>query len=296
MIPQLDAQKIAARDAETLARIADAAGRVGFMTVHNTDLTPARMGMVLATYRAFFDLPLAQKARVDMARTGSNRGWGAPGSEQVDPQANPDYKQVFDCGYEVPGSELSVYAPNLWPDQPAGFRAVIEDYYQSASQVAMTVLRGLAEAIGEAPEHFDDKFARPMALLRGNYYPPRPDWAGEKDFGIAEHTDYGCLTLLATDGVAGLEVRMRDNTWLPVSAEPGQFIINFGEMFEIWTAGRVRATPHRVVGSTAERVSIPLFFNPDYNTNVAPAGQPPVSAGEYLSRRYDETYLHLQKT
>ena len=36
--------------------------------------------------------------------------------------------------------------------------------------------RGIAEAIGEDRGFFDDKFARPMALLRGNYYPPRPGW------------------------------------------------------------------------------------------------------------------------
>ena len=52
-----------------------------------------------------------------------------------------------------------------------------------------------------------------MALLRGNYYPSRPDWAGAKDFGIATHTDYGCLTLLATDGSPGLEVRKRGGGW-----------------------------------------------------------------------------------
>ena len=54
-------------------------------------------------YRAFFLLPENAKRSVDMARTGSNRGWGAPKSEQVDPTANPDYKEVFDIGYELPG-------------------------------------------------------------------------------------------------------------------------------------------------------------------------------------------------
>ena len=59
-----------------------------------------------------------------MAATGSNRGWGGAGSEQVDPDANPDYKQVFDCGLTlveddpIADENLSFYAPNLWPDMP----------------------------------------------------------------------------------------------------------------------------------------------------------------------------------
>lgn len=294
MIPGLDAAKIASRDETTLRALREGAEGVGFLTIHNTGLSAARMRFVFAAYRAFFDRPDAEKSPVGMARTGSNRGWGAAGSEQVDPDANPDYKQVFDCGFEVPGSDLSVYAPNLWPNRPEGFREVIEAYYRDAMQVALGILRGLAEAIGEDPRYFDDAFSRPMALLRGNYYPPRPDWAGEKDFGIAAHTDYGCLTLLATDGVPGLEVLSKDGSWMPVVAGYGEFVINFGEMFEIWTGGRVRATLHRVVGTGEERLSVPLFFNPDFETNVAPAGQAPIRAGDHLAKRFEETYLHLK--
>ncbi len=296
MIPRLDAAKIAARDPETLDELRRGAEEIGFLIVGNTAISSARMRFVLAAYRAFFDLPEAEKRQVDIAVTGSNRGWGASQSEQVDPESNPDYKQVFDSGFEDAESGLSVYAPNLWPARPEGFRAVVEAYYRDARAVALDILRGVAEAIGEERDYFDDKFARPMALLRGNYYPPRPDWAGDKDFGIAAHTDYGCLTLLGSDGVPGLEVLLRDGSWLPVEAKPGEFVINFGEMLEFWTEGRVKATLHRVKGTAEDRISVPLFFNPDYQTNVAPMGSGQViRAGEHLAKRFNETYVHLQK-
>jgi isopenicillin N synthase-like dioxygenase len=255
---------------------------------------------VIDTYRAFFHLPQAEKAVVDMAATGSNRGWGASLSEQVDPAANPDYKEVFDCGVTLapddPLSKVQFYAPNRWPDRPEGFRAEIEDYFTAARGVALDLLSGIARAIGEDGDYFADKFARPMALLRGNYYPARPDWAGDNDFGIAAHTDYGCVTLLATDGQPGLEAKMRDGSWVPVQADPGTFVVNFGEMLEMWTGGRVRATLHRVIGGPEERISVPLFFNPAFDTNVAPMGSDRVIlAGDHLSKRYNETYVHLQK-
>jgi isopenicillin N synthase-like dioxygenase len=299
MIPKIDAQKLIARDAATMDLLQDGIAHYGFLIIHNTDITQDEMARVIAQYRAFFQLDPSEKSRVDMAKTGSNRGWGAPLSEQVDPNANPDYKEVFDCGFDIdptdPMASLSVYAPNKWPERPEGFASVIGGYYDHAMNVAIEILRAIADVLGLDTAFFDDKFSKPMALLRGNYYPTRPDWAGEKDFGIAEHTDYGCVTLLGTDGVPGLEAQTISGDWISVNANPGEFIINFGEMLQIWTEGRVRATPHRVRGSNEERISVPLFFNPNYDTNVAPMGADHVVlAGDHLTKRFNETYVHLK--
>lgn len=306
MIPRLDAAALLnthhAGHADAMQLVRSAVADVGFLTLHNTPISPQMVAGALAAYRAFFAQPAGKKAQYDMARTGSNRGWGAPHSEQVDPNANPDYKQFFDSGFELAQDDplralnLATYAPNLWPDAPPEFAPTLRAYYTAACGFALDLLRAVAFAIGERGDYFDDKFTRPMALLRGNFYPQRPAGAGERDFGIAAHTDYGCLTLLATDGTPGLEVRKRGGGWMPVQAPVGEFIINFGEMLEMWTARRVIATPHRVVGTDAERLSIPLFFNPNYDANVAPMGSDtPIMAGDHLQKRFSQTYVHLQK-
>ncbi len=299
MIPAIDLDALRTGAPDALDAMREAATNVGFASVHNTALSAARIGEVIETYRAFFKLPEAEKQSVNMARTGANRGWGAAGSEQVDPDANPDYKQFFDSGLTLPQGdprrEMAVYGPNCWPVKPADFEQIISAYYDDAGAVAMDVLRGVAQAIGAPRDAFDSAFDAPMALLRGNYYPARPAWAGVRDFGIGTHTDYGCLTLLATDGSPGLEVRKRGGGWIPLSAAPGTFVINFGEMMEVWTDRRVRATPHRVVGTLNERISVPLFFNPSYDTNVAPVGSgDTVLAGAHLAKRFAQTYKHLQ--
>ena len=300
MIPNIDLQALINRDSETLKQVREAAENIGFMTLSNTAISSGDVTSTLDMYRRFFKSPIAVKQSVDMSVTGSNRGWGASKSEQVNPKANPDYKEVFDCGVEVaaddPQANLSVYAPNHWPNTPEDFQRKIENYFTAARAVAMNVLEGIAVSIGEDAQFFADKFTKPMALLRSNYYPERPIKATENDFGIAAHTDYGCLTLLATDGQAGLEVKLRDGTWMPLSAEPGTFVINFGEMLESWSGGKIKATLHRVIGGAQERISIPLFFNPNYDTNVAaPNASEEISAGEYLSKRYAETYVHLKE-
>lgn len=297
MIPRIDAALLAQGDADSLDALRVAATGVGFATVYNTALTAARVREVIEVYRGFFKRTHGEKAALDMARTGSNRGWGTAGSEQVDPEANPDFKQFFDVGYAVapdhPLADKTFYAPNIWPRDGA-FRAVISDYFDDALGVSKALLAAIIRCLGADAARFEGAFETPMALLRGNFYPSRPDWATDRDFGIATHTDYGCLTLLATDGSPGLEVRKRGGGWIPLSAPPGEFIINFGEMLEFWTDGGVKATPHRVVGGNAERISVPLFFNPSYDTNVAPVDKPVILAGEHLSARFRETYVHLQ--
>lgn len=296
-IPRLDARALTREAPETMEALRHGVERAGFVTVHDTAIGADEVLALLDAYRDFFRLPEARKRAVDMARTGANRGWGAPLSERVDPGANPDYKQVFDVGFELPEDDplarLPVYAPNLWPAGMPEFRRIVTGYYARAMEVSLGLLRAIAAAIGADRHYFDAAFTRPMALLRANDYPPRPDWAGARDFGIGAHTDYGCLTLLATDG-EGLEVQRPDGGWVAVSAPPGEFIVNFGEMLEMWTDGRVRATPHRVVGTARERISVPLFFNPNHDTNVAPMGSGRViPAREHLSKRFNETYLHL---
>lgn len=295
MVPRIDAEALLAGVPEVVEQVRVAAREVGFLTLYNAPIPVRDIEEVFATYRAFFALPAAQKDKVNMARTGSNRGWGAAGSEQVDPDANPDYKQVFDSGFEVEGSDLATYAPNLWPDVPAEFRVVIENYYARALAFSGDLLAAIVGGIGGDSGFFKAQFDQPMALLRGNYYPPRPKDAGARDFGIATHTDYGCLTLLAMDGTPGLEVRKRGGGWIAVSAPVGEFVINFGEMLEMWTDRRVIATPHRVVGGSDERMSIPLFYNPNADTNVAPEGaDEPIRAVDHLQKRFNDTYLHLK--
>ncbi|MEE4187505.1 MAG: 2-oxoglutarate and iron-dependent oxygenase domain-containing protein [Roseobacter sp.] len=299
MIPRLDARALACNDPQAIAGMREAATEIGFATVHSTGISADRVKEVLELYRTFFHLPEEEKASIDMARTGANRGWGASGSEQVDPEANPDYKQFFDSGFTLPESDprsaLDVYAPNLWPTVPTAFRPEIQSYYGQACDVAMGVLRAVAKAMAVPSNYFDDAFEAPMALLRGNFYPARPAWATARDFGIATHTDYGCLTLLATDGSPGLEVRKRGGGWIPVTAPPGEFVINFGEMMEIWSKGVVKATPHRVIGTDDERLSVPLFFNPSVDTNIAPIGSgETILAGDHLAKRFNETYVHLK--
>ena len=300
LIPKIDYNHLMNEDALSLSFLEKGIKETGVFILYNTPIKKGDVEKVLDNYKKFFLLPKQIKNLVSMAKTGSNRGWGDLHGEQVNPNYHADYKEIFDNGLELekndPLSKLSVYAINNWPAEPKNFSRIILSYYEEAINLSKSILKNITKIIDRDQNYFDDKFEKPMALLRGNFYPERPSWAGEKDFGIASHTDYGCLTLLANDGTPGLEVLNLDNEWIPINFEPGEFVVNFGEMLQMWSNNQIKATPHRVKGSKNERISIPLFFNPNYYTDISSENSNlKITAGEYLTKRFNETYTHLQK-
>ena len=81
---------------------------------------------------------------------------------------------------------------------------------------------------------------------------------------------------------------------------PDTILVNIGDMMELWTAGELRATRHRVtvpageLGRATARQSIVFFVQPDDGTMVAPLnGDPkyqPVDAGAFLRKQFTATY------
>lgn len=271
----------------------------GFLILRNSAVTAGMIADILDLYRKFFEQSFEQKRLVDMSGSWSNRGWCASRSEQVNGSCNPDYKESFDCGLELPLddplSAMRYYAPNRWPDI-VDFEQTIRNYFTIASEVAELLLVAIAETLDRPSDHFSSAFKKPMSLLRGNYYPPRPEWASGDDYGIAPHTDYGCLTLLVSDGTPGLEIQIPNtDEWIPVNVSNGDCVINFGDMLQRWSGDTVTATRHRVQGPPTKRISCALFFNPTYDTNIedARSNAEPLLAGDFLSKRYNETYLHI---
>jgi isopenicillin N synthase-like dioxygenase len=84
------------------------------------------------------------------------------------------------------------------------------------------------------------------------------------------------LTLLLAEPGAGLQVRGRDGGWVDMPALDGAFIVNIGELLELATGGYLRATEHRVnLRQSADRISVPYFFNPRLDAQIPTLPLPP---------------------
>ena len=109
-------------------------------------------------------------------------------------------------------------------------------------------------------------------LFRIFHYPatgPREtDWS---HWGVGEHTDYGLLTLLAQDGWAACRCG-RPAAGSRRRRSRARLVCNIGDMLERMTGGRFKSTPHRVLNRSGhDRLSFPLFFDPDFDARDAAA-------------------------
>jgi isopenicillin N synthase-like dioxygenase len=94
----------------------------------------------------------------------------------------------------------------------------------------------------------------------------------------------------------------RAGRWVRAPVIDNAFTVNLGDLMMRWTNDRWRSTPHRVVNppeaanDLSRRLSIGMFFIPNYDAVVAPiAGlgdtprYPPSTVADYRTSRFAST-------
>lgn len=294
--------------AQVANQIGPACRGIGFFYVTGHSVPPALLASVFQASRHFFTADPTTKAGVSITRSPHNRGYVGMAVEALDPSKPADLKEAFNIGLELADDDPEVLSGkpfrglNLWPDMP-DFRSTLLAYFDAVWGLGVLLHRAFAADLGLRPDYFDDKLDRPMATLRLLHYPQRPSETADGQLGAGEHTDYGNVTLLATDDAGGLEVRTRSGTWISAPVIPGAFICNIGDCLMRWTNNVYVSTPHRVVNpSGRERFSVAFFLDPNPEAVVAclpsccsverPPVYPAIKAAEYLRLRLDATYSH----
>lgn len=285
--------------------LGEAARTVGFAQIVGHGVDPVLFENLLTHTERFFALPDEDKQRVHIGRSTNHRGY-VPAGEEVFSEGTTDTKEAFDVSFELPADDPRYLAghpllgPNQWPELP-GFREAVTAWYDAVFALSRILLRAFAVALGEPADRFDRHVTAPPSQLRLIHYPYDPDAADRP--GIGAHTDYECFTLLRPTA-PGLEVLNAAGDWVDVPLIDDAFVLNIGDLLEIWTNGEFVATTHRVRKVTAERYSFPLFVNVDDDTQVAPlpafvsADRPaktPVLAGEHLFAQTAQSFRYLKQ-
>lgn len=293
--------------AKVVAEIAHACRHIGFFYVTGHGVPTGLVERVFANARGFFALPEAEKQRLHIRHSPFHRGYGGIGDEGLTKRG--DFKEAFDMALDLPLDDPDVRAgkpfhgPNVYPPEPEDFAPAMRAYYAAMLDLARLLARVFALGLGLPEAFFDDEIDKPLAQLRVLHYPPQGgDITGEW-IGIAEHSDYGLVSILAQDEVGGLQLRNADGEWIAAPPLPGSFVCNLGDAMARWTNELWPATPHRVINTAGrDRYSAVLFFDPNYDCLIEclptctglgnPPRYQPITMGRHLTDRFDETFTY----
>ena len=190
-----------------------------------------------------------------------------------------DKKEIFDIGPEVDAGALSEIPSPVQrrgtanrPLKPRCAR------FNICEKLSRTMVEAICLSLGLPRDRLANSFAPThTSFLRLNYYPVEdplsdlPEEAGDgADLGIHHHSDAGAVTILIQDSVGGLQV-FKDGYWYDVEPVEGAFVVNIGDMVQVWSNDSYRAALHRVQAmSLTDRYSFPFFYNPAYGAIIEP--------------------------
>ncbi|KAK9129646.1 hypothetical protein Sjap_010133 [Stephania japonica] len=256
-----------------VAQIGDACRDWGFFQVINHGIPTNLLHGIQMSAKKFFDLPPEEKRKVSRDEVNPLGYYDTEHTKNV-----RDWKEVFDftmkdpafipASHELGNDELQELR-NQWPQYPPELREICEEYAGEMEKLSYKLLELIALSLGMPAKRFNDYFENDTSFARLNHYPPCP--SPELALGVGRHKDSGALTVLAQDDVGGLEVRRKDGEWTKVKPIPNSYIINVGDIIQVWSNDRYESVEHRVkVNSERERFSIPFFFNPTHHVMVKP--------------------------
>jgi len=136
-------------------------------------------------------------------------------------------------------------------------RDAVNEYVGAVRGVAASVLEAVAEGLGVAPRDALSSMVAGAAsdrALRVNHYPPCPLLQRLPDScsvtGFGEHTDPQLVSVLRSNGTAGLQLALRDGRWVPVPPDRDAVFVIVGDSLEV-----------RVRRPTAHSSCIPTYVH-----------------------------------
>ncbi|KAL1562607.1 protein SRG1-like [Salvia divinorum] len=283
--------------ASELQKFHSACKEWGIFQLVNHGLDGSLLEKLRREIHEFYALPLEERLRYKI-RAGEFEGYG-----QNLIQNSGDQKADWTDRFYMITNPIRRRKAHLFPELPKPLRESLEGFITELQKVAKWLLGLIAEALEMDVKEIEEMFEDGMQSVRMNYYPPCPE--PDKVIGLMPHSDGSGLTiLLQVNAVEGFQIK-KDGIWMPVKFLPEALAVNLGDIVEVLSNGLYKSIEHRAtVNSDKERISIAMFFNPNFEANVGPspallANQKPIfktmSMEEYVngffSRRLQGKFL-----
>ncbi len=130
------------------------------------------------------------------------------------------------------------------------------------------------------------------SIMRIIHYPALQGNEEQGAIRAAEHEDIDFLTVLPAANRPGLQAKDIEGNWHSIDTNPGNIVINAGDMLQMITKGYYKSTTHRVINPTSQaenkpRFSTPMFFQARNNVRLSET----YTAKEYLRERFKENNI-----
>ncbi|KAI1334556.1 gibberellin 2-oxidase [Xylariaceae sp. FL0016] len=244
----------------------DALTRVGFWSVINTGLDDDRVLRQFSIGNTFFKEPLEEKrkfpcnfAEGEYFGYRENSRWvGDTGvKENIEmlnvPKAIPMYDDV---------GRHDIVKEN-W-DEIAAFHRDVYDNVIHKLFVLMAIILELPEEYLADAHAYDGESDDHLRYMIYNVR-TQDEWDRAQAYSKGGHTDFGSLTLLFSQHIAGLQIRTPEGEWKYVRPVEGGITCNAADTLSFLTNGFIKSTIHRVVTPPKDQMSIPrlglLYFS-----------------------------------
>ncbi|KAL4914826.1 hypothetical protein BDW62DRAFT_219784 [Aspergillus aurantiobrunneus] len=266
---------------EVLAKqLYDAVTKVGFWVVVGHGIDDERVLRQFSLGNAFFKQPLEEK-RTFPCNFAKGEYFGYRENERwIGDTGVKDNIEMLNIPKDIPAWENlprhRIVQENY--DEIASFHRELFDKVARKLFVLMSIILELPENF-LADAHAYDK--RSDDHLRYMIYNVRTqdEWDRAQGYTKGGHTDFGSLTLLFSQQVAGLQIRTPEGDWKWVKPVEGGITCNTADTLTFLTKGFVKSTIHRVVTPPKDQIDIArlgllYFVRPGDSTVMKPVPSP----------------------
>ncbi|ODM90281.1 hypothetical protein Ocin01_16398 [Orchesella cincta] len=271
-------------------KLGTALSKVGYAYLTNHGLDLGKVERVYEVSKDFFDMPKEIKNKMRKPPgAASFHGYAGPGDELLNataPNAANELRQFYDVTGHIESNDICYF-----PSEVPGFKDAFDEFRQESVNLSDKLLRCISLYLGLKEDelvkrhtHMKDRSVPTQTVIRSSMYSPletmkndvRIPEGEEADIRCGEHCDWHTITLLFQDLVGGLDIRTVSGEWVAATPIENSILLITGDLMEIYSGGRLPATPHRVriVDDTKldkkPRQSLLYAPSPDGNEEVAP--------------------------
>lgn len=164
---------------ETAKAILHAFRTAGFVYIKNHAVSRETVARTFELSAKFFAQPIDAKTKLSVTSPEANRGYLRQGREKLvrpedydaaGSERTPDGVKELKESFEIGRDNHDTY-DNHWPEDVAGFRAGMLEFWEQCQSLHMNLMRAIAMGLGMEEKYFDEYLDVADNTLRLLHYP-----------------------------------------------------------------------------------------------------------------------------